>query len=537
MKLEPEKFEGKVEYKLKLVESDVDQLRIEQLTTQMRFRCNQGGGECIYNIGVRDNGTLEGITEDEYNDTIKYINIIAEKNNYSVKVLNTCDVSKGKKVYEVLIREINDNKYIDLIVVVAGAVDASKSTTVSSLTTGCIDDGRGLSRTRVFNYLHEIKSGRTSSISQQIMGYDNNGNIINYRDNNTWEDIVNKSSKIVTFLDLAGHETYLKTTILGIASSRPDICLIIVSANNGVSTITKEHIFLCVTMKIPFVIVISKIDICKDRQNVLNETLVDVYKILQYPSIRRHAVHIKTIDDIILSAKNMYSETIVPIFYISNVTGEGLDNVRTFLNILGKRNTINYSNEPVEFSVESIFNVRGFGLVVGGYLYKGKVSVGDKLFIGPFQTEYQSFIVKSIYCKKVPVDTISCGAYVCIGVKKKMPVKRGHVILGSIEEHRIIKTFKAKVRVLKSNVTTVKIGYEPILHTSTIRETVRIVSIDDKQNGRKRNHDEEDKILRSGDTALVTLEFKYNHHYLKSDTRILLCEGITKIVGDIVDIA
>ena len=71
MKLEPEKFEGKVEYKLKLVESDVDQLRIEQLTTQMRFRCNQGGGECIYNIGVRDNGTLEGITEDEYNDTIK----------------------------------------------------------------------------------------------------------------------------------------------------------------------------------------------------------------------------------------------------------------------------------------------------------------------------------------------------------------------------------------------------------------------------------------------------------------------------------
>ena len=540
MKLNPEEFEGKVEYKLKLLNSEVDTLRLEQLTTQMRFRCNQGGGECIYNIGVRDNGTMEGITKEEYEETIQYINKMAAKNNYSVNILKIHDVSEDKKVYEVIIREINDNKYIDLIVVVAGAVDASKSTTVSSLTTGCVDDGRGLSRTRVFNYLHELKSGRTSSISQQIMGYDINGNIINYRDNNTWEDIVNRSHKIITFLDLAGHEAYLKTTILGIASSRPDICFIVVSANNGVSNITKEHIFLCVTMKIPFVIILSKIDICKDRQNVLNDTLTSIYKILQFPSIRRLAVNIKKMDDIILSAKNIYSETIVPIFYISNVTGEGLDHVKTFLNILGKRNTNNYKNEDVEFSIDNIFNVYGFGLVVGGYLYKGTVKVGDKLFIGPFGSEYQTITVKSIYCKKVPVDSITCGSYVCIGIKKKLPVKRGQVLLSNVGDNSIVKNFKAKIRVLKSNVTTVKIGYEPILHTSTIRDTVKIVSIENKQNGRKQNNyndcnDCNDKILRSGDNATVTLQFKYNHYYINPGTQILLCEGITKIVGEVIE--
>ena len=33
----------------------------------------------------------------------------------------------------------------------------------------------------------------------------------------SWPDIVNESSKIITFTDLAGHEKYLKTTIHGIS--------------------------------------------------------------------------------------------------------------------------------------------------------------------------------------------------------------------------------------------------------------------------------------------------------------------------------
>ena len=44
-----------------------------------------------------------------------------------------------------------------------------------------------------------------------------------------WREIVKKSSKIISFFDLAGHEKYLKTTILGLSSSIPDLCIITVS--------------------------------------------------------------------------------------------------------------------------------------------------------------------------------------------------------------------------------------------------------------------------------------------------------------------
>lgn len=56
---------------------------------------------------------------------------------------------------------------------VAGSMDSGKSTLVAVLTHGAdgrplLDNGRGSARMAVFRHKHEIESGRTSSISQQV---------------------------------------------------------------------------------------------------------------------------------------------------------------------------------------------------------------------------------------------------------------------------------------------------------------------------------------------------------------------------------
>ena len=95
--MEPENETGNVEYKLKLTCTDNE--RIENLATQMRYRCAQGDGECIYNLGIEDDGTMIGITGIEYEETIKIINLIAGKNNYSVKILSVIPVKDGKNIF------------------------------------------------------------------------------------------------------------------------------------------------------------------------------------------------------------------------------------------------------------------------------------------------------------------------------------------------------------------------------------------------------------------------------------------------------
>lgn len=58
--------------------------------------------------------------------------------------------------------------------------------------------------------------------------------VVNYSDSRTAEEICESSSKMITFIDLAGHHKYLKTTIFGLTSYCPDFAMLVVSANTGI---------------------------------------------------------------------------------------------------------------------------------------------------------------------------------------------------------------------------------------------------------------------------------------------------------------
>jgi len=120
---------------------------------------------------------------------------------------------------------------------VVGNVDSGKSTTIGVLTKGELDNGRGEARLKVFNYPHENQTGRTSSVAQEIMGYDKNGNQV-WADrfvqnkNKYWPEVCQKSNKIQILVDLCGHEKYLKTTMYGMVSTFPDYTMVTIGANS-----------------------------------------------------------------------------------------------------------------------------------------------------------------------------------------------------------------------------------------------------------------------------------------------------------------
>ena len=96
--------------------------------------------------------------------------------------------------------------------------------------------------------------------------------------------------------------------------------------------------------------------------------------------------------------------------------------------------------------------------------------------------------------------------------------------------------FKASIKVMKSHSTTVRIGFEPVVHALAIRQTVRLVEIQDKVNSRHPDKENDDNILRTGDTGLCTFEMKYQPEFIVPGTRILLCENRTKVIGVITEI-
>ena len=82
-------------------------------------------------------------------------------------------------------------------------------------------------------------SGRTSSISHEILGFDSEGNSVDYSNQGTAENICENSSKLITFIDLAGHQKYLRTTISALTGYCPHYVMLVVSATAGVVGMTQ----------------------------------------------------------------------------------------------------------------------------------------------------------------------------------------------------------------------------------------------------------------------------------------------------------
>lgn len=124
---------------------------------------------------------------------------------------NTVDAEQKLSVGETLSSR-------NIRVAVVGNVDAGKSTLIGTLTTSALDDGRGKSRTAIMKHRHEIESGRTSTATTHLMGFRSTGQPVAGRDQvrgskrKTEDEVARESYRIITLMDLAGHEKYLKTT-------------------------------------------------------------------------------------------------------------------------------------------------------------------------------------------------------------------------------------------------------------------------------------------------------------------------------------
>lgn len=117
----PEVEEGNIEYKLKLVNTSKE--RLEQLSTQLKWRLAEGSGQAMYEIGVSDKGVLVGLNEEEMDESMKSLKIMGEAVNADMFLVRKKSIGYGKSVAEVLFRKClaDDQHFLEIRVAVLGA--------------------------------------------------------------------------------------------------------------------------------------------------------------------------------------------------------------------------------------------------------------------------------------------------------------------------------------------------------------------------------------------------------------------------------
>jgi len=483
-------------------------------------------GETLVTIGPCDTDTM-----DDHRERLAQVASMVECDTTLVHMQDHPAKDGGvpqSSSFSIVRKRPSEGHHLDLRVAVVGNVDAGKSTLVGVLTGPItfLDDGRGLARSRVLRHKHEAETGRTSSIAedQHMRLSSKGGSLATDRHQKAAETV--ETAKVVSFIDLAGHERYLRTTVYGLTAHEPDYVMVVVGANHGVTRMTKEHVGMAIALNVPLFVVVTKVDLCPEP--VMKETMKQLTKLLKLPGARKQPYNVKTDDDLMIAARGFGRSAITPIFSISSVDGTNVPMLRQFFNLMPSRRSWAAQDQlPAEFLIDQFFNVPGVGLVVAGTLLTGLVSLNHSLVMGPNnQGKFNQVTVKSIHHMRAPVAALlpgQTGAFVVRSRTKahirEFGIRKGMVLLEGTLSPTATRTFACDVLVLHSQ-TTMRVNYQPILYARNVRQCVRIVEMDKE-------------VLRTGVRARVIFVFMYRPEFLQVGTKVLFTEGKTKAIGTI----
>ncbi|BDD62948.1 hypothetical protein MPDQ_007862 [Monascus purpureus] len=461
----------------------------------------------LYEIGVADDGTLVGLTPDELEESLTTLQTMAASLGCKVEILRrvvvgTCEwveeqhtgreneaskcraeslwvaealvtpdldfykssgsfressqvrAFQGQSAEERTVFQGDYSSTEQIRVSITGPSTAGKSSLLGTLTTSVLDNGRGKSRLSLLKHRHEISSGITSSVAQELIGYasmpssSEDVDIINYASSNVaaWDDIhaASNDGRLAFVSDLPGLVRYSKSTLRGLISWAPHYVMLCIPANSD-EEITPDasrdaaeqiigtelclsYLVLCMKLEVPILVVITKLDVASRAG--LKNTLSKVLSTLKVAGKKPLMLHtpgkcsnlhqIQTVDSeeirkTVTGVQDWLST--VPIVLTSAIDGSGIGKLHALLRYLpipqhpqlrsislDKPTLPHYSSSDI-FDIDEVFAIPpskvysmsaeqrskgNEGVVLCGLVRYGTISIGDKLVIGPVLVDQQS---------------------------------------------------------------------------------------------------------------------------------------------------
>ena len=233
------------------------------------------------------------------------------------------------------------------------------------------------------------------------------------------------SGRRVGLVDVPGHERLIKNMLAG--ATGIDLVLLVVAADEGVMPQTREHLDILRFLRVSRgVIGLNKIDLASDPEWV---ALVR--------------------EDIQALTRGTFLER-APVIPVSARTGEGIpqlvDAMDAALRGLGVRSV----DAPARLPIDRSFTMAGFGTVVTGTLWAGRIRAADVLELLPAGREVR---VRQLQSHGLAVDEVLAGQRVAVNVvgAAKEEIVRGHVLAAprSLQPTTLL---DARVRLLEGAV-------------------------------------------------------------------------------------
>ncbi|WP_227763430.1 selenocysteine-specific translation elongation factor [Zhaonella formicivorans] len=270
----------------------------------------------------------------------------------------------------------------------------------------------------------------------------------------------------VGLVDVPGHEKFIKQMLAGVGGM--DLVMLVVAADEGVMPQTQEHLDIIDLLQIKKgIIVITKSDLVDaDWLELVREEV-------------REAVRGTVLEE-------------APMIAVSALTGHGIPELKSLLQEMVAKTPPKSLAGKVRLPIDRVFSITGFGTVVTGTLWSGKVKLGETLQILPEGLQTR---VRSLQVHGQQVEEALAGQRVAINLAgiEVSEIARGSVVVSPgalFPSHRI----DAELHLLQ-HATELENRDRVRVHVGTSEVLGRVVLLDREK-------------LQPGETAFVQLQLE-----------------------------
>ena len=205
----------------------------------------------------------------------------------------------------------------------------------------------------------------------------------------------------VGIVDVPGHEKFVKNMLAGVAGM--DMVMLVVAADEGIMPQTVEHLDILSILGVRCgVVVITKTDAADPELTELVE------------------------EDVRELVKGTFLED-APVVPVSVYKNQGIDRLRDTLYQLYRDLPEHKETRAFRLPVDRVFTLKGFGTVVTGTLFGGRIKKEQEAYLYPKNTSVK---IRSIQVHETNVEEAHAGQRVALNLpdRKKQEIRRGDVV-------------------------------------------------------------------------------------------------------------
>lgn len=205
----------------------------------------------------------------------------------------------------------------------------------------------------------------------------------------------------VGIVDVPGHEKFVKNMLAGVAGM--DMVMLVVAADEGIMPQTVEHLDILSILGVRCgVVVITKTDAADPELTELVE------------------------EDVRELVKGTFLED-APVVPVSVYKNQGIDRLRDTLYQMYQGLPEHKETRAFRLPVDRVFTLKGFGTVVTGTLFGGRIKKEQEAYLYPENTSVK---IRSIQVHETNVEEAHAGQRAALNLpdRKKQEIRRGDVV-------------------------------------------------------------------------------------------------------------